>query len=51
MREEIKESISRMSKEDCEDVKITLNLKSSSKKDILKEALADENIAEYVLNY
>jgi len=51
MREEIKESVKRMTKEDCKDVQITMELKSASKKEILKSALENEDIAEYVLMY
>jgi hypothetical protein len=51
MREEIIESIKRMTKEDCEDIAITCNLEKSTKVYIKKMALADEDIAEYVLQY
>ena len=51
MREEIRESVSRMSKDDLLDVQITFNLSSSKRACILKAAFDDENIAEYVLQY
>jgi len=51
MREEIKESVNRMTLEDRYDVKETCNIVDCSKKEILKQALGDENIAEYVLQY
>ena len=51
MREEIKESVKRMTKEDCKDVQVTMGLKSAAKKEILKSALENEDIAEYVLMY
>lgn len=51
MRQEIIESVDRMTKEDREDVQITLNLKKSTKAYILKMALNDEATAEYVLMY
>ena len=51
MKQQIKESIQRMTKDDCQDVKETCKLTSSAKKVILKDALADEDIAEYVLMY
>ena len=51
MREEIKESVSRMTKDDCKDVAITFGLKELTKKYILKMALADEDIADYILIY
>lgn len=51
MRQEIIESVGRMTKEDREDVQITLNLKKSTKTYILKMALNDEATAEYVLMY
>ena len=51
MRKEITESISRMTKDDCKDVQVTFNLKDASKTNIQRNALADEDIAEYVLMY
>lgn len=51
MREEIIESIKRMSKEDCQDVAETFNLDKCSKNYLRSMALKDENIANYVLMY
>ncbi len=51
MRDEIKNSVNRMTKEDRKDVAITCDLKKDTRVYILKMALSDENIAEYVLQY
>lgn len=51
MRQEILESIQRMSKDDCKDVQLTCNLSNSKKADIKRIALQDENVAQYVLQY
>jgi hypothetical protein len=51
MREEIKDSVERMSSDDRADVAITCNLKDSKKSTILRAALNDECVAEYVLQY
>ena len=51
MREEIQDSISRMTKDDCLDVQRAFNLKECSKAYIRKMAFADEDIAEYILIY
>jgi len=51
MREEILESIDRMSKEDCLDVAATFSLPQITKAAIRKAALDNEDIAEYVLMY
>ena len=51
MRQEILESISRMTKDDLIDVATTFGLSSSSRAHVRKMALADEDIAEYVLMY
>ena len=51
MREEINESISSMTKDDCKDVQATFDLKDAKKDTIRKAAYAYENIAEYVLMY
>lgn len=51
MREEIKESVARTTADDRKDIAITCGLQDESKPGILKAALADEEIAEYVLQY
>ena len=51
MREEILESIERMTKDDCKDVQITLGLSKCTKAYIRQLALDDEDVAEYVLMY
>ena len=51
MRDQIRESVNRMSKKDCKDVATTFKLKSQTKLEILKAALEDEDVAEYVLMY
>ena len=51
MREEINESVSRMDNTDRHDVAVTFGLATWSKSDIRTAAYADEDIAEYVLNY
>ena len=51
MREEILESIERMTKDDCKDVQITLGLTKCTKAHIKQLALDDEAVAEYVLMY
>ena len=51
LRQEIKDSVNRMTKEDREDVAITCGLKHSTKSHILLTALENEDVAEYVLQY
>lgn len=52
MREEIRESVSRMSAYDCKDVWATFNIITPCSKTAVRQAAyADEDIAEYVLNY
>lgn len=51
MKQEILDSIKRMSKDDCLDVQSTCNLETSKKADIKRIALQNENVAEYVLQY
>ena len=53
MREEIKDSIDRMDKDDVQDVAITFGIEVSNltKTKLKQLAFADEDIAEYVLNY
>ena len=51
MREELLESVKRMSREDCSDVQVTFKLASCKKADIKREALKNEDVAEYVLMY
>jgi hypothetical protein len=51
MREEILESIQRMTTDDCKDTQLTCNLPSCKKDDIKRLALQDETIADYVLQY
>lgn len=51
MIEEIKESVKRMTTDDCKDVQKTMRLCKYSKAYILKIARANEDVAEYVLQY
>ena len=51
MRNQIKESVERMTREDRQDVAVTCGLASATKKEILRSALEDEAVAEYVLQY
>ena len=51
MREEIIESVERMSKEDMQDVFVTLGIKPVTRAQLRKLALDDEAVAEYVLQY
>ena len=51
MREEIIESVERMSKEDMHDVFVTLGIKPVTRAQLRKLALNDEAVAEYVLQY
>ena len=51
MREEIRESVKRLTKADMKDIQITFNLASCGRGFILSIALLDEEIAEYVLQY
>lgn len=53
LRQDILESVSRLTKDDCLDICITFNIdiKKANKTAIKKLALADELIAEYVLLY
>ena len=51
MESEIKESVRNMTKEDCKDVQITFDHEKCTKAYILKQALNNEDIAEYVLMY
>ena len=51
MRADIIASLNRMTQSDREDVRLTFRLESAAKASIRRVALADEDIAEYVLMY